>query len=229
MHIKIASLQSFNTEMIKIALPVPAPAEHAVASMISPIAHTLAGKSSYMGAPSIQGGVMRGLSKFQKGAENVFFGKNPVMRPGTQKPLMNLKTGQPLLEPTIERKSIGKTGWAADSQKVLNAEKDTPLKPGVKRIEASKRAATPITDPNTGHPIATPQKGQVVMSPNSGKPQYRQGWRTAGNVAKGAAGGVALGAGILGAGTVWGGLTMDPAMNASFSGEGPSSQGPMFG
>lgn len=229
MHIKIASLQSFNNELIKIALPVPPPAKNAITSMVSPLAHTLQSKTGYVGTPSFTGKVMRGLSRFQKGAENVFFGPNPTMRPGTQKPLINLKTGEPLLEPTIERKSTSKTGWASKSQKTLNAEQNTPLKPGVKRIQAPQHAATPIMDPKTGKTIEAPKGQQFVMDPNTGKRQFRQGWRTAGNVTKGAVGGTALGAGILGAGTVWGGLTMDPAMNASFSGEGPSSQGPMFG
>ena len=68
-----------------------------------------------------------------------------------------------------------------------------------------------------------------TINPKTGKPPLTPGWKKASNISKGVLGGAGLAAGIAGAGTLWGGLTMDPSMNSSFSGEGPSAQGPVYG
>jgi hypothetical protein len=106
------------------------------------------------------------------------------------------------------------------------------LKPMQKPLVSGEIMATP--KPQSGgfgnwlrnkfsQPANIPPTQTTVATP---KPQKSKLWGTA----KGVLGGAALGTGIIGAGTVWGGLTMEPGMNASFSGgEGPSAQGPVYG
>jgi hypothetical protein len=71
--------------------------------------------------------------------------------------------------------------------------------------------------------------GSNPIMNKAGKIPLRPPLKTATNIGKGVLGGAALATGIAGAGTLWGGLTTQPGMNAYMSGEGPSAQGPIYG
>ena len=49
------------------------------------------------------------------------------------------------------------------------------------------------------------------------------------STAKAVGGGALVTGGIIGGGTLWGGLTQEPGMSSYYSGEGPSAQGPTYG
>jgi hypothetical protein len=84
----------------------------------------------------------------------------------------------------------------------------------------SPTAATPLTDTavSQGNIAATPKQPVQPYDLSKVKKIAKWGLIGAGTTA-----------GIVGAGTVWGGLTMEPGMNAYMSGEGPSAQGPVYG
>jgi hypothetical protein len=60
------------------------------------------------------------------------------------------------------------------------------------------------------------------------KPPLSPGWKKAKNIAKGVGAGIGAAGLIGGAGTIYGGLTMEPGIAASYSGESPSV-GPVYG
>jgi hypothetical protein len=110
----------------------------------------------------------------------------------------------------------------------------TILSPAAANI--GKRIATGSHLPNSGFinkmktGISTMFHGvNPSINEKTGKSNLTPGWKKTKTISKGIIGGTALTAGIVGTGTVWGGLTMEPGMNSYMSGEGPSAQGPVYG